>query len=63
MRLVDGAAGRVLALLSEAAGGVALGVAVDEQHFSAVEGEGGGQIDRRGGLSDSTLLICDGDNL
>ncbi len=62
-RLVDRAAGRVLAFLSEAAGGVALGIAVDEQHFAAVEGEGGGQIDRRGGLSDSTFLVCDGDNL
>jgi len=62
-RLVDGAAGGVLAFLPETARGVALGVAVNEQDFSAVEGQGGGQIDRRGGLSDSTLLICDGDNL
>jgi hypothetical protein len=39
-----------------------LGVAVDEEDLAAFEGEGGGQIDRRGGLSDATLLVCDGDN-
>ena len=48
--------------LSDAAGGVALRVAVDEQHVLAGEREGGGQIDRRGGLADAALLICDGDN-
>ena len=48
--------------MPDAAGGVALGVAVDEEHLAAFEGEGGGQIDRRRGLADATLLVCDGDN-
>ena len=54
---------RALALLADAAGRVALGIAIDEQHALVGEGERGGQIDRRGGLSDATLLVCDGDNL
>src|SRR6188508_3071217 len=62
-RFVDRSARRALPLLSEAAGRVALRVAVDEQHVAAVEGERSCQIDRRGGLPYSTLLICDGDNL
>ena len=61
--LVDRPGRRAFAFLADAAGGVALRVAVDEQHGAAVEGQRGGQIDRRGGLPDSTLLICDGDNL
>ena len=56
-------AGRALAFQADAARGVALGVAVDEQDGAAGKGECGGQIDRRRGLADAALLICDGDNL
>ena len=55
--------GARLPFLSDAARGVALRVAVDEQDVAAGEGEGGGEVDRRGGLADATLLIGDGDNL
>ena len=61
-RFVDRPAGRAFAFLSDAARGVALGVTIDKQHPLAVDSNGGGQIDRRSGLSDATFLICDGDN-
>ena len=61
-RFVDRAAGRALALVSDAARGIALRVAVDEQHLAAVDGERGGQVDRGGGLADAAFLIRDGDN-
>ena len=49
--------------LADAARGVALGIADRPAGtFWSGEGECGGQIDRRGGLSDAALLICDGDD-
>ena len=58
-RFVDGAAVAGCALAADAAGGVGLRVEVDEQDVLAGDGEGGGQVDRRGGLSDAALLIGD----
>ena len=47
---------------AEAAGGVGLGVAVDEEGGDAFEGEGGGEIDGGGGFADATFLVDDGDD-
>ncbi len=60
---VERSAGRTLTLQANAAGGVSLRVAVDQQHVLAFEGESGGQVNCRGGLSDPAFLICDGNNL
>jgi hypothetical protein len=47
----------VVALETEAGGAVGLGVAVHQKDFEAFESEAGGQVDGRGGLADSALLI------
>jgi hypothetical protein len=47
---------------SESAGGVSLGIAVDDQSTLFRSGERGAEVDRGGGFSNSTLLICDCDN-
>ena len=52
----------VVASEAQAAGGVGLGVAVDEEGWEAFLGEGGGEIDGGGGLSDAALLVYDGDD-
>ena len=39
--------------------GVPLWVEVDQQHLLVVGGECGGEVDRRGGLADATLLVGD----
>ena len=44
---------------AEAAGGVGLGVAVDQQSWGAMRGERGGEIDGGGRLADSALLVGD----
>ena len=62
-RFVDRAAGRTLAFLADAACGVALRIAVDEQHRATRDGERCGEIDRGGGLPHPAFLIGDGDNL
>ena len=62
-RFVHRAARRALAFQADAAGGVALRVAVDEQHRAARDGERGSEIDGGGGLSDPAFLIGDGDDL
>jgi hypothetical protein len=41
---------------------VGLGIEIDEQGSLAAQREGRRQIDRGGGLPDTTLLICDGDD-
>ena len=48
---------------AESASGVGLWVTVDEEGIDSFEGEGGGEIDRGCGLSDSALLIDDRDDL
>jgi hypothetical protein len=44
---------------AEARGGVALRIGVHQQHLFADGGEGGAEIDRRGGLADAALLVGD----
>ena len=61
-RVVDGGAFLGVPLSSDAAGQVALGVDVDEQHSLSAQGEGGGEVDGGGGLADSALLVRDGDD-
>ena len=60
--VVDGEAGFV-AGKAEASGGVGLGIDVEEEYGNAFKGDGGGQIDGRGGFADSALLVDDGDDL
>jgi hypothetical protein len=48
---------------AEAAGGVGLGVAVDEEGWEALERNGRGEVDCGGGFADSTLLIDHGKDL
>ena len=47
---------------AEAGGGVGLGVAIDEEGWDAAGGEAGGEVDAGGGLSDSALLVGDGND-
>ena len=42
---------------AQSARGVALRIGVDDKH-----GQAGGNVDRRGRLTDAALLICDGDD-
>jgi hypothetical protein len=60
--IVDGEAGFV-AGEAEAAGGVGLGIDVEQEDGDAFEGYGGGEVDGCGGFADSTLLVDDGDDL
>ena len=59
-RVVDGSGRRGFPFLADTARQVALGVDVDEQHASADEGEGGGEVDGGCGFADAALLIGDG---
>ena len=54
-----GAAGSIGAADAEAGGGIALGVEVDQQYRFAGSGEGGRQVDGRGGLANAALLVGD----
>ena len=47
---------------AEAAGGVGLGIAVDEEGWSLVRGKRGGEVDGGGRLADATLLVGDRDD-
>ena len=60
-RVVDGAGGRGLALLADAAGQVALRIDVDEQHAPLGQRQRGGEIDGGGGFTDAALLVGDGE--
>ena len=44
---------------AEASGGVALWIGVDQQHLLAHRGQGGAEVDRRGGLAHPALLVGD----
>ena len=59
-RVVDRGCG--LSFEAEAAREVRLGVEVNEEDALLGHGEGGGEIDGRGGLADATLLVGDGDD-
>ena len=48
---------------AEPGGGVALWVGVDQHDAPATLGEGGGEIDRGGGLADAALLVGDGNDV
>ena len=64
--VVDGQPGLIVgrgAAKAHAAGGVGLGVAVDEEGGDAFEGEGGREVDGGGRFADSALLIDDSDDL
>lgn len=47
-------------LEAEATGGIRLGIAVDQEDWEAVEGEGGGQVDGGGGFAHPAFLVDDG---
>jgi len=53
----------VVALKTQAGGGIGLGVAVNQEDLEAFEGEAGGEVDRRGSFAYSALLIDDSENL
>ena len=53
---------RPLALLADAAGEVALGIDVDEQHALSGERQRGREVDGGRGFADAALLIGDGDD-
>ena len=55
-------AGRRLPFLADAAGQVALGIDVDEQHALLGERQRRRQVDGGGGLADAALLVGDGDD-
>ncbi len=61
-RLVDGAGGRGLSLLPDAARQIGLRVEVDEEDGLICHGERGGQVDGGGGLGDAAFLVGNGDN-
>ena len=61
-RLVNGAGSGRLAFLADSARQIALRVDVDEEDALVRQCERCGQIDGRGGFSDPTLLIGDGDD-
>jgi hypothetical protein len=54
--VIDGAA-IVIALETEAGGGVGLGVAIDKKDLETFESQAGGEIDRCGGFANSALLV------
>ncbi len=62
-RLIDGPTWCGLPFQPQAAGGVALGIDIDDQCFVPEQCEGRGQVDGGGGLADATLLIGDGYHL
>ena len=47
---------------AQAAGGVALGVAVDQQDAALQGAETGAEVDGGGGLADPALLVRDGED-
>ena len=47
---------------AEAAGGVALGITVHQEHAALQGAQAGPQIDRGGRLAHPTLLVCYGEN-
>ena len=49
-------------LQTKAAGGIGLGVEVEEQHPPASRGNTGGQVYGRSSLADTTLLVGDSDD-
>ncbi len=49
--------------LAESTGGIGLGIEVQEEDFFASIGQCSGKIDRGGGLSNSSFLVGDSDNL
>ena len=53
----------VVALETEAGGGIGLRIAVDEQDLEPLERQAGGKIDGSGGFAHSALLIYDPDDL
>ena len=55
-------AGRLPGVDAQAAGGVGLRVQVNNENFLFQLGQGGGQVDSRGGLSHSPFLVGDGDD-
>ena len=55
-------AGGGLALLTDAAGEVALRIDVDEEDAPLGEGERGGEVDGGGGFADAAFLVGDGDD-
>ena len=61
-RVIDGGAFLGVPFSSDAAGQVALGIDVNEQHSLSAEGEGRGEVDGGGGLTDSAFLVRDGDD-
>ena len=60
--IVDGVA-VVVALQTEAGGGVCLRVAVDQEDVEAFKSEAGGQVDGSGGFANSALLVDNAENL
>jgi hypothetical protein len=48
---------------AKSAGGVALGVGVEQEGTSLGDGEGGRQVHRGRSLADATLLVGDGDDM
>ena len=61
-RVVDGAAGRGLALLPDATRQIGLGIEVNEQDGLVRHRERGGEIDGGRGFGDAALLVGDGDD-
>ena len=59
-RSVEAAA--LLFLDPDRAGGVGLGIEIDEQRVDFAFGERGGKIDGGRGLADAALLVGDGEN-
>jgi hypothetical protein len=47
---------------AQAAGGVGLGIEVDQENLLAALGQAGGEIDGGGGLADAAFLVGDGDD-
>ena len=58
-QFVHRAGGSRLSFEADAAGEVALGVEIDDEHTPVCEGERGGEIDGGGGLADPTFLVYD----
>lgn len=48
---------------AQARGRITLRVDIDKKHLDAQAGQVAAEIDRRGGLSDTTFLICECDDL
>ena len=63
-RFGDGVVGTARDSLEVDVGDAAVGlrIEVDQQRAPPTERQGGGKVDGRRGLADSTLLICDGDD-